>query len=90
MSIELQRSSNWVRTPHGPAGLDNMYFFEPGCEYGWKEDDGYVWYRLNCRYWFGDWIETQSSDSWKAYGAPHRAIYIVTEQLMTLIRLKWL
>ena len=55
----------------------------------WKED-GVTYYQLHCMYWFGDWIETQNTDSWKAYGAPHRAIYIVTEQLMTLIRLKWL
>jgi hypothetical protein len=90
MSIELQRSSNWVRTQRGPEGLDNMYFFEPGCEYGWKEDDGYVWYRLNCRYWFGDWIETQDKTQWRSYGGRRRAIYIVREDFMTFIKLKWL
>lgn len=57
----------------------------------WKDkEDGITYYRLECMYWFGDWIETQGESMWKMYGAPHRGIYIVTEQLMTLIRLKWL
>ena len=41
-------------------------------------------------YWFGDWIETQDPSQWEMYGAPYRGIYIVHEQIMTLIEVKWL
>lgn len=83
--------ANYVLTPHPPEGHSNrLYQVEPGCEYGFKEEDGYVWRRIQCSYWFGDWIETQDQIQWRRYGGKHRAIYVVREDLMTLIRLKWL
>ena len=69
---------------------DRLYHVEPGCEYGFKEKDGYVWNRIQCSYWFGDWIETQDKSMWRSYGGRHRAIYIVREDLMMFIKLKWL
>lgn len=69
---------------------DRLWHFDNGEEYGWTEA-GVRWYRLNCSYWFGDWIEANArADQWKTYGGRHRAIYIVREDLMTFIRLKWL
>jgi hypothetical protein len=89
------RSSLWVRARSDPnfdmVHGDRLYYVEPGCEYGFKEDDGYVWQRLNCSYWFGDWIEANGGEErWRFYGARHRAIYIVREDLMAFIQLKWL
>lgn len=82
--------ANYVLTPHPPEGYSNrLYQVEPGCELPWKED-GYQWRRIQTSYWFGDWIETQDKSMWRAYGGRHRAIYIVREDLMMLIRLKWL
>ncbi len=85
---------DWVRSKREPVRDklygDRLYHVEPGCEYGYKEDDGYVWYRIQCSYWFGDWIEEQDASLWRAYGGRHRAIYIVREDLFTLIKLKWL
>ena len=84
----------WVRSKREPEidklYGDRLYYVEPGCEYGFEEEDGYKWYRLNCSYWFGDWIETQDKTQWRAYGSPHRAIYIVREDLFAFIKLKWL
>ena len=85
----------WVRSKREPEidklYGDRLYYVEPGCEYGFKEVDGYVWYRLNCSYWFGDWIETNApKDQYTIYGSRHRAIYIVREDLLTFIKLKWL
>lgn len=76
--------------PDGHEHSSKMYYVEPGCEYGYREADGRVWYRIRTSYWFGDWIETQKTDWWRIYGGRHRAIYIVREDLMTWIRLKWL
>lgn len=82
---------NWIRTSNPPEGHSyRLYHVEPGCEFGYKEEDGYMWYRIQCSYWFGDWIETQDKSLWRIYGGRHRAIYIVREDLMTLIKLKWL
>lgn len=85
---------DWVRSKRPPERDklygDRLWHWEPGCEFGNKDDDGATWYRLNCSYWFGDWIETQNKSLWKTYGGRHRAIYIVREDLMLLIKLKWL
>ena len=86
---------NWVRSKREPEidklYGDRLYHVEPGCEYGYKEADGYVWYRLNCSYWFGDWIEKNGGEGrWRTYGGYHRAIYIVREDLLSFIKLKWL
>lgn len=82
---------DWLHTKRQPEGYSSrLYHVEPGCEYGFKEDDGYVWSRIQCSYWFGDWIEEQDKSTWRAYGGRHRAIYIVREDLMTLIKMKWL
>lgn len=88
-------SQEWIRSKHDPKHDmlygDRLYYIEPGCEYGFKEDDGYVWSRLNCSYWFGDWIEENGGEErWRAYGGRHRAIYIVREDLLAFIKLKWL
>ena len=88
------KSSKWVRSKRPPEYDklygDKLYHFDPGNDYGFKEDDGYVWYRLNCSYWFGDWVETQNESQWRSYSGRHRAIYIVREDLMAFIKLKWL
>ena len=93
--ISLTPHSHWVCSKRDPERDklygDKLYYFEPGCECGYKQDDGYVWYRLNCSYWFGDWIEESGgAERWQAYGKRHRAIYIVREDLMAFIKLKWL
>lgn len=82
---------DWIHTKHPPEHhTSRLYHVEPGCEYGFKEDDGYVWRRIQCSYWFGDWIEEQDAKMWRIYGGRHRAIYIVREDLMAFIKLKWL
>lgn len=82
---------DWVQTTNPPEGHSSrLYHVEPGCEYGFKADDGYVWNRIQCSYWFGDWIEEQDRSLWHAHGGRHRAIYVVREDLLTMIKLKWL
>jgi hypothetical protein len=87
---------DWIRskcTPeHDKLYGDRLWHWDIAGEYGYKHDDGYTWYRLNCSYWFGDWIEANAKENeqWRAYGARHRAIYIVREDLMTFIKLRWL
>jgi hypothetical protein len=88
-------SPEWVRSRRDPkydmTYGDRLYYVESGCEYGFKEDDGYVWSRLNCSYWFGDWIEENGgAERWRIYGGRHRAIYIVREDLLAFIKMKWL
>lgn len=95
MSIADQRSQNWVRSKRPPERDmlygDRLFYFEPGCEYGSKDNEGVHWYRLSCSYWFGDWIEANGTEGqWRPYGGRHRAIYIVREDLLTFIKLKWL
>ena len=66
-----------------------LYYFEDYADkLGWK-DNGHHYHRISCSYAFGDWIETQKQDWWSSYGGRHRAIYIVREELMTFIKLKW-
>lgn len=54
----------------------------------YTDEQGVMWYRLDCRYAFGDWIEMQDNKMWKANGAPHRAQYWVHEKLYGWILLK--
>lgn len=93
MTIAELRSADWVHAnPTFGADLTHgtrMYFFEQGCQFGYEED-GKTWYRISCSYWFGDWIEEQDEKLWWAYGSPHRAIYLVSEELMMIVQLKWL
>ena len=49
--------------------------------------NGELWYLLDCRYTYGDWIETHSPNLWQVHGQPHHAEYWVNERLMTLINL---
>ena len=81
---------NWKYGEIGDDHYAKLYHFEPYEENGWLREDGHRWYRLNCSYRFGDWIETQDNTTWEAYGGAHRAIYLVRDDLMTLIKLKWL
>ena len=82
---------NWYFGKNDPFQGQKLFYFEPFDDRGWLRDDEYRWYRLNCSYWFGDWVEENGScEQWEPYGAPHRAIYIVREDLMTFIKLKWL
>lgn len=83
---------DWVHTKTPPKDSSSkLYHVETGCKYGYKEPDGYVWYRIQCSYWFGDWIEANGgAERWRIYGGRHRAIYIVREDLMAFIKLKWL
>lgn len=74
---------------------DKLYHYELGGECGFyphDRNDGVLWYRLNCSYWFGDWIEANGTEGeqWEAYGERHRAIYHVREDLLAFIKLKWL
>jgi hypothetical protein len=85
----------WVYTDRIPpdiSGQNNkMYHFDRGGEYGVPDENGVKWYRLNCMYWFGDWIEENGSkEQWYEYGGRHQAIYIVREDLFAFIKLKWL
>lgn len=89
----------WVRSKRPPERDllygDKLYHFELGGEVGFyphDRDDRILWYRLNCSYWFGDWIEAngKEGEQWEAYGKRHRAIYHVREDLMAFIKLKWL
>jgi hypothetical protein len=72
--------------------VDRLFYFETGGGYGTTDGTGQTWYRLNCSYWFGDWIEANGikNEQWLPYGSPNRAIYIVREDLMSFIKLKWL
>lgn len=88
-------SQNWYRNRRNPkrdmVSGDKLFYVESGCESGVQDDDGTMWYRISCSYWFGDWIEANcNTEQWRAHGERHRAIYIVREDLMTFIRLKWL
>jgi hypothetical protein len=89
MSGEID--SVYFHTKNPPEGHSTrLYHFERGCEpWGFVEDD-VRWYRIQTSYWFGDWIETQDRELWKTYGGRHRAIYIIREELMTIIQLQWL
>ena len=49
---------------------------------------GITWYRLDCRYQFGDWIETHDQKLWQMAGLPHQARYWVHEKLFGIILLK--
>lgn len=80
---------DWKFGEFDGARYAKLYYFEPYEENGWLREDNYRWYRLNCSYRFGDWIETHDDTSWEAYGGPHRAIYLVRGDLMTFIKLKW-
>lgn len=91
----FSKEPEWVRSKRKPEFDklygDKLYYFDPGNDYGYKADDGYTWYRLNCSYWFGDWIEENGNEyQWNPYGAAHRAIYIVREDLLAFIKMKWL
>jgi hypothetical protein len=95
MSVAELRSQNWYRVKHDPKHDpvygDRLFFFESGCEYGGRDEAGTMWYRISCSYWFGDWIEANAKpEQWQAHGGRHRAIYIVREDLMMFITLKWL
>jgi len=88
-------SQNWYRNRRNPkrdmVSGDKLFYVESGCEYGGQDEHGVTWYRISCSYWFGDWIELNcNTEQWRAHGERHRAIYIVREDLMTFIRLKWL
>jgi hypothetical protein len=86
------RAPTWVHTRCPPEERSSkIYYFDSGnLPQGELDGEGVRWYRLNCSYWFGDWIELQDKKLWRSYGGRHRAIYIVREELMTLIRLRWL
>lgn len=81
---------NWYFGKNEPFQEQKLFYFEPFDDRGWLRDDEYRWYRLNCSYQFGDWIEEQNTKQWESYGSPHRAIYVVRDDLMTFIKLKWL
>jgi hypothetical protein len=86
------RDPTWVHTPRPSADYGSkLYYFDDGCLPGGElDEDGVRWYRINCSYWFGDWIEEQDQALWRSYGGRHRAIYIIREELMTIIHLRWL
>lgn len=65
---------------------------------GWKlgpawpnpivDEHGVKWFLLDCRYSFGDWIESNDAQLWKVEGQYHHGRYWVHEALMTIILLK--
>jgi hypothetical protein len=93
--MSLVKDSDWIRSKRDPEYDklygDRLWHWDMSDEYGWTEGNA-RWHRLNCSYWFGDWIEAngKENEQWKAYGARHRAIYLVREDLMAFIKLKWL
>lgn len=95
MSRPDTNSPDWVRSKRPPV-YDKLYgdrLYEDTFEskYGFKNEFGVTWYRLQCSYWFGDWIETNGTcEQWEPYEAAHRAIYIVREDLLAFIKMKWL
>lgn len=92
MNSEDLYSQNWYHANHNLKNEQGrrLFYFETGCAFPFKEN-GATWYRISCSYWFGDWIEEYgNTDQWRAHGGRHRAIYIVREDLMTFIKLRWL
>lgn len=89
-------SPEWFRARRDPqydmVYGDRLFYFEPYDDNGWLREDDRRWYRLNCSYWFGDWIEENGikDEQWEAYGGAHRAIYMVREDLLMFIKLKFL
>lgn len=53
-----------------------------------QREDGQRWWCLDCRYEFGDWIETMPNYMWELAAARHRARYWVRDDLMTMCLLK--
>lgn len=54
------------------------------------DEHGVVWNQLDCYYWFADWLETQDPEMWRGEGPKHMALYLVREDFMPMILLKWL
>jgi hypothetical protein len=54
----------------------------------YKDSSGYTWYRLTCKYQFGDWIEQHSNRLWAIHGQYHQGQYWVHEKLFGLILIK--
>jgi hypothetical protein len=81
----------WVHTDQPlPGQSTRMYKFDYYSDsLGYEGEDGKRWFILNCSYWFGDWIEEQDESLWEAYGASHRAMYLVREELYAIILLRW-
>ena len=81
----------WVHTDQPlPGQSTRMYKFDVYSDsLGYEGEGGKRWFILNCSYWFGDWIEEQDESLWEAYGASHRAIYHVREELYAIILLRW-
>lgn len=52
------------------------------------DEQGITWYRLDCRYQFGDWIETHDNKLWRCADPYHMAHYWVHEKLYGWILLK--
>jgi hypothetical protein len=42
-------------------------------------------WRVNCSYRLGDWIEEQDKEQWSIVGGRHRAIYDITDEIMSKI-----
>ncbi len=51
--------------------------------------DGHTWHSVNCYYWFGEWIETQDPELWYHVGRPELADYMIRDDFLTMIQLKW-
>ena len=91
-----EHTPDWIRSKRPPERDmlhgDRLYHVESGCElpFDYKQD-GNKWYRIQCSYWFGDWIEANGGEGrWETYGGYHRAIYMVREDLMAFIKMRWL
>lgn len=54
----------------------------------YTDENGVMWYRLDCRYQFGEWIETHDNKLWKIHGQYHQAQYWVHEKLFGWMLLK--
>ena len=42
-------------------------------------------WRVNCSYGLGDWIEEQDKEQWNIVGSRHRAVYDISDEIMSKI-----
>lgn len=54
----------------------------------YQDDAGWTWYRVDCSFGFGSWIEQHSNKLWKIDNPHDWPSYWVHEKLMGLMLLK--
>jgi hypothetical protein len=48
-----------------------------------------MFWPIKCSYVVGDWIETQEVNLWAIIGQHHQSNYIISEQLLVILNLKY-